>query len=63
MNLSMKQKQSHRYRGDLQLSRRGVGRDELGVCDQQMQTMIHKVDKHGPTEEHRELYSISCDKP
>ena len=36
----------------------------LGVWDQQMQTGIYRMDKQqGPTVQHRELYSISCDKP
>ena len=39
------------------------GRDGLGVWDQQMQTIIYRIDKQGPTVQHRELYSISCDKP
>ena len=40
------------------------GRDGLGVWDQQMQTIIHRMDKQqGPTVEHRELYSVPCDKP
>ena len=38
-------------------------RDEVGVWDQQMQTVIYRMDKQGPTVQHRELYSISCDKP
>ena len=38
--------------------------DKLGAWDWQMQTTIYKLDKQqGPTVEHRELYSISCDKP
>ena len=41
-----------------------VGRDKLGVWDQQIQTTVYKVDKQqGPTVQHRELYSISCNKP
>ena len=36
------------------------GRDGLGVWDQQMQTILYKMDKHqGPTVAHREPYSIS----
>ena len=32
------------------------------VCGWQMQTIIHRMDKQkGPTVEHRELYSTSCD--
>ena len=39
----------------------GVG---LGVWDQQMQTAIYRmVKQQGPTVQHRELYSILCDKP
>ena len=38
-------------------------RDGLGVWDEQMQTIIYRMDtQQGPTVEHRELYSISCDK-
>ena len=40
------------------------GEGEVGVWDQQMQTITHKIDKpHGPTVQHREWYSVSCDKP
>ena len=40
------------------------GRDGLGVWDEQMQAIIYRMDEQqGPTVEHRELYSISCDKP
>ena len=40
------------------------GRDGLGVGDQQVGTIIHRVDKQqGPTVRHRELISVSCDKP
>ena len=43
---------------------RGGGRDGLGVWDQQMQTIIYRMDKQkGPTVQHKELYSISWDKP
>ena len=31
--------------------------------DEQMQTIIYGMDKQGPTVQHRELYSICCDKP
>ena len=42
----------------------GGGRAGVGVWDEQMQTIIYRVDKQqGPTVEHRELYSISWDKP
>ena len=40
------------------------GRDGLGVWDEQTQTITYRMDKQkGPTVQHRELYSISCDKP
>ena len=43
---------------------KGWKRDALRVWNQQMQTTIHKMDKQqGPTVQHRELYSIPCDKP
>ena len=63
MNLSMKQKQAHRHREQTCGCQSG-GRDELGFWDQQMQTTIYRMDKQqGPSVQHRELYSISCDKP
>ena len=38
-------------------------RGGLGVRDQQMQTIVYRVDKQqGPAGQHEELYSISCDK-
>ena len=40
-----------------------LGREGLGVWDEQRQTVIYRMDKQGPTVEHRELYSTSCDKP
>ena len=40
----------------------GQGRD--GVWGQQMQTVMYRMDKQqGPTVQHKELYSVSCDKP
>ena len=39
-------------------------REGLGFWDQQMQTIVYRMDKQqGPTGQHRELYSISYDKP
>ena len=39
-------------------------RGGLGVWDEQMQIGVYRIDKQqGPTVEHRELYSISCEKP
>ena len=57
--------ESGTQRIDLCLSRGGGwGKDGLGVWDQQMQTGIYRMDKQqGPTVQHRELQSISCDKP
>ena len=38
-----------------------IRRDKLGVWDEQIHTIIHKIDKQqGPTVWHRELYSVSC---
>ena len=51
---------SHTQRTDLWLPRR---REGLGVWDQQVEIIIYRMDKPGPTEQHRELYLISCDKP
>ena len=66
MNLSMKQKQNYRHReqtGGCQ-GEGGWERDRQGVWDQQMQTIIYRTDKQqGPTVQHRELYTISYDKP
>ena len=64
MNLSTNQKQTHRHRKQVAKGEGGWGRDGLGVWDQQMQTIIYRMDKQqGPTVQHRELYSVSCDKP
>ena len=65
MNLSTKQKQTHRHREQPCGCQDGVvRRDGLGILGQQMQTIIYRMDKQqGPTVQHRELYSISRDKP
>ena len=66
MNQSMKQKKTHRYREQTCGCQGGGGwgRDGVGVWGQQMQTIIYRMDEQqGPTVQHRELYSISCDKP
>ena len=65
MNLAMKQKQTHRHREETGGCQGGGvwGKDGLGVWDQQIQTVIYRMDnQQGPTVQHRELYSISCDK-
>ena len=42
----------------------GEEREGIGVWDQERQTIIYRMDKEqGPTVQHGELYSISCDKP
>ena len=42
---------------------RGVGEDGLELWDQQMQTIICKMNKQqGATVQHRGLYSVSCDR-
>ena len=39
-------------------------RHGLGIWDQQRQSITYRIDKQqGPTVEHKELYSISYDKP
>ena len=51
---------------DLWLPKGRVGRerDGLGIWGWQMQTITSRMDKQqGPNVQHRELYSISCDKP
>ena len=52
MNLSRKQKQTHRHREQTCGCQGGGewGRDELGVWDQKMQTIVYRMDKQqGPT--------------
>ena len=64
MNLPMKQKQTYRHRKQTCGCQGGGGwgRDGLGGWDQHMQTTIYRMGKQqGPTVQHRELYSISCD--
>ena len=54
---------SQTQRPDLWLPRGdGWGDGWIGVQDQQMQTIICRMDKQGPTVQHRELYPISWDK-
>ena len=67
MNLSMKQKQNQGHRKQTGGCQGGGGweRAGLGVWEQQMQTGIYIkwINNKGPTVEHRELYSITWDKP
>ena len=60
INLSTKQKQTHRHREQACGCHGGGkrGREGLEVWDEQTET-----DGQGPTAQRRELYSISCDKP
>ena len=64
-NLFTKQKETHRPRKQIYGYQRGNGRrDKLRVGDWQTPTTIYKIEKQqGPTVQHRELYSISCNKP
>ena len=65
MNLSMKQKQTHRHREQTGCKGgRGLERDGVRGWGQQMCAIIHRMDKQqGPTVQNRELYSTFCDKP
>ena len=64
MNLFTKQKETHGHRKQTYGYERGKGEgNKLGVWDQQIQATIYKIDKQqGSTVQHRELYSISCNK-
>ena len=49
LNLSTRQKQSHRHR-EQTCEQSGEGKDGLGVWGWQMQTIIYRMDKQqGPT--------------
>ena len=65
MNLSTKQKQTHRQREGIMVAKEvggGSGMDwDLG--GQSMQTIIFRMDKQGPTLEHRELHPVSWNRP
>ena len=72
MNSSMKQKQIHRYREHTCGCQGGGGWEgwtgSFGLTDIQVQFLkiepIYKIGKQqGPTVQHRELYSVSCNKP
>ena len=64
MNLFTKETYRHRNQTYGCQGEGGWRRDGLGVWDQRVQTIMYKMDKkQGPTVQHRELYSISCDKP
>ena len=66
MNISTKQKQTHRHGKQIYGYQRGNGEEEdkLSVWDKQIQNTIYEIDEQqGPTIQHGALYSISCDKP
>ena len=64
MNMSMKQKQTHRHREKSCCCQGGQEEERLEAQDQQMQTLIHRMGKQkSPTIQHKELNSVSCDKP
>ena len=75
LNIENQQRKSMKSKADSQTHRHreqtygcqvqgGRGRDGLGAWDQQMQTIIQRMDKQqGPTVQHRELCLIPCDKP
>ena len=63
-NLSTKQTHRQREQTSGCQGGEGWGREVLGVWDSQMQIIIYRMgEQQGPTVEHRELYSTSCDKP
>ena len=50
MNISMKQKQTHRHRKQTYGYQRGkAGRDKLGGWNLHIHVIIYKIDKQGPT--------------
>ena len=58
MNLFTKQKQSYRLRKQTYgpHKRKNVGRDKLGVWDENIHTTVYKIgSQQGPTVQHREL--------
>ena len=66
MSISMKQKHIHTYRENRLngcQGEGGQGKEGLGDWDQQMRTIMYRMDKQqGPTVQHGELYSISYNK-
>ena len=54
---------SQTQRIDLQFLRRTRwGRDGLGIWNQQLQTISYRMDKQDPATQHKEIYTIFCDK-
>ena len=65
MNPSVKQKQSQGHREQTGCFQGGSGwqRVEVGVWDQKMRTGKYRMNgQQSPTVQHREPYSISCEK-
>lgn len=63
MNLSTKQKETHRQREQTCACQEGEKRDVLGVLGQQMQTTTFRMNKQqDPNVWHRELFAIFCGK-
>ena len=61
MNFFQKQRQNHRHREQTYGYERGKRQDKSGAWNQQIQTIMYKIDKQqGPTVQHRELYSLHC---
>ena len=56
MNLSTKEKHTHSESRPVVAKEVGR-RDELGIWDQYMQSIIYRIDEQGPTVWHRKLYS------
>ena len=66
MKQTTKQKQALRYTKKIYgcQGEEGWGKDEVGFGDQQLKTIIYRMDKQqGLTVQHRELYSILHGKP
>ena len=66
MKQTTKQKQTLRYTKKIYgcQGEEGWGKDEVGFGDQQLKTIIYRMDKQqGLTVQHRELYSILRGKP
>ena len=65
MNLFTKQKQTHRQRKQTLATKgeREWERDKLQIWNQQKETSIYKTAKQqGPIVQHRDLFSIFCNK-
>ena len=64
MNISMEQSWTQRTDLAAVKGKTGCEKDGLGVWGQQMPIITYRMDKQqGPIIQHREVYSISWDKP